>query len=147
MDVLTEDDHARGCPGREYECTCGYDARLADEIARLRLRVWCELAKIVADVLSQHGLDVRGPEDGDLDEVEKARWAVCQEIVRALQQARADDRADRMEDALHRIVWWSEAYPLTVNRLSAAALRHVVEGLGKIAHEGLNPSRSLGQNR
>lgn len=51
------------------------------------------LAKIVADILSQHGLDVRGPEDGELDEVEQARWAVCQEIVqeivRALQEARS----------------------------------------------------------
>jgi hypothetical protein len=34
-DVL-EDDHARGCQGREYTCTCGYDERVADEIKRLR---------------------------------------------------------------------------------------------------------------
>jgi hypothetical protein len=35
-DVLTEDDHTRGCAGREYECTCGYDERVAAEIKRLR---------------------------------------------------------------------------------------------------------------
>ena len=39
LDVLTEDDHARGCQGREYTCTCGYDERVADEIERLRLEI------------------------------------------------------------------------------------------------------------
>lgn len=29
-------DHARGCQGREYTCTCGYDDQQADEIERLR---------------------------------------------------------------------------------------------------------------
>lgn len=26
--VLSADDHRRGCQGREYACTCGYDDRL-----------------------------------------------------------------------------------------------------------------------
>lgn len=34
-DVLA-DDHARGCQGREYECTCGHDAAKDAEIERLR---------------------------------------------------------------------------------------------------------------
>lgn len=41
--VFTNDDHGRGCQGREYSCTCGYDDRVdavaaaaADEIERLR---------------------------------------------------------------------------------------------------------------
>jgi hypothetical protein len=38
-DILTADDHARGCAGREYACTCGYDDRLAAEIRRLRAEV------------------------------------------------------------------------------------------------------------
>lgn len=37
--MLTGDDHARGCAGREYACTCGYDERVAAEIKRLRARV------------------------------------------------------------------------------------------------------------
>lgn len=47
-DVLTEDDHARGCAGREYECTCGYDSRVFDEIARLRLKL-SNIAKHTTD--------------------------------------------------------------------------------------------------
>lgn len=67
------------------------------------------------------------------------------------------DRIDTMEEALHRIVQWSEAYPLTVfpepdlkkaralleaggmtlDSLSAHAMRHVVEGVGKIARRAL----------
>lgn len=34
-DLLTA-DHERGCRGREYECSCGYDAAKDAEIARLR---------------------------------------------------------------------------------------------------------------
>jgi hypothetical protein len=26
-DISQNDDHSRGCQGRQYECTCGYDAR------------------------------------------------------------------------------------------------------------------------
>jgi hypothetical protein len=73
------------------------------------------------------------------------------EIV-ALQQSN-----DRMERALRAIVSWSEAYPLTVfpepdfikarelleaggmtlDAISASSMRHVVEGVGKIAKEAL----------
>lgn len=45
-DIYATDDHARGCQGREYECTCGYDERsaatareAAAEITRLRALV------------------------------------------------------------------------------------------------------------
>ncbi len=38
------DDHERGCQGREYDCSCGYDGKrdtllveAADEIERLRM--------------------------------------------------------------------------------------------------------------
>ena len=67
---------------------------------------------------------------------------------------------DQMEEALQRIIRWAEAYPLdvfpepdkdyyrkaaevltangmTLDRLSAAAMRHVVKGVEKIAREGL----------
>lgn len=43
--ISTHDDHSRGCQGREYSCTCGYDDRwaaltteAADEIERLTAR-------------------------------------------------------------------------------------------------------------
>jgi len=34
-DILVS-DHIRGCRGREYECTCGYDQAKDEEIERLR---------------------------------------------------------------------------------------------------------------
>lgn len=35
MDIEAQ-DHARGCEGRNYACTCGYDDRLISELSRLR---------------------------------------------------------------------------------------------------------------
>lgn len=66
-------------------------------------------------------------------------------------------REEKMETALRQIMAWSEAYPLTVfaepdykkaaellraggmtlDSISADAMRHVVEGVGKIAREAL----------
>lgn len=69
-------------------------------------------------------------------------------------------REERLADALERIVQWSEAYPtsvfpepdadylrrahevltangVTLDRLSADAMRHVILGIGKIAREAL----------
>ena len=34
-DILAR-DHERGCQGREYHCSCGYDDAVANEIIRLR---------------------------------------------------------------------------------------------------------------
>ncbi len=41
------EDHDRGCHGREYSCSCGYDdqrdllvVEAADEIERLRAALW-----------------------------------------------------------------------------------------------------------
>ena len=71
---------------------------------------------------------------------------------------RANAKIDRLEDALHRIESWSRAYPLevfpepdfkkvaellkaggvTLDAVSASNMRHVVEGVGKIAREALN---------
>jgi hypothetical protein len=70
------------------------------------------------------------------------------------------ERVERMEEALRRIAEWSDAYPLavfpepdaayyakahrvlvdngmTLDRLSAAGMRHVVRGVGRIAKEAL----------
>jgi hypothetical protein len=70
------------------------------------------------------------------------------------------DRAERMEEALQRIAEWAKAYPLdvfpepskeyyakaaevlkangmTIDRLSAAAMRHVITQVGKIAEGAL----------
>ena len=67
------------------------------------------------------------------------------------------DRVDDLEEALQRIVQWSEAYPIdifpqldwkkaaellkaggiTLDAVSAHCMRHVVEGVGKIASEAL----------
>jgi hypothetical protein len=68
------------------------------------------------------------------------------------------DRIEQLEEALHRIVQWSEAYPLdifpepdweqarwalqeygiTLDAISAHCMRHVIEGVGKIAREALD---------
>ena len=72
-----------------------------------------------------------------------------------------EDKLDLYEKALHRIASWASAYPLavfpepdkayykrahevltangmTLDRLSAAAMRHVVEGVGRIARDALD---------
>jgi hypothetical protein len=67
------------------------------------------------------------------------------------------DRVERYEDALRRIVEWSEAYPLSVfpepdwneaakllhaggvslDAISASCMRHVVAGVAEIARDAL----------
>lgn len=44
--AYASDDHERGCKGREYDCSCGYDGKrdplmneAADEITRLRAAI------------------------------------------------------------------------------------------------------------
>ncbi len=55
------EDHDRGCHGREYSCSCGYDDQrdpllvgAADEIARLR----AALRDIIQDSFSVYAIDV-----------------------------------------------------------------------------------------
>ena len=68
-----------------------------------------------------------------------------------------EDRVDILEQALHKVASWSDAYPLevfpepdwekarklledggmTLDSVSAACMRHVVEGVGKIAKDAL----------
>lgn len=70
------------------------------------------------------------------------------------------DRIDELVEALQRIVSWSEAYPIdvfpepdlkkarellaaggiTIDAISAHCMRHVVEGVGKIARHALGQS-------
>lgn len=35
-DKIEEQGHKRGCEGRNYACTCGYDDRVEAELSRLR---------------------------------------------------------------------------------------------------------------
>ena len=69
----------------------------------------------------------------------------------------SDDATDRYIEALQQIVAWSEAYPLDIfpepdwkragdllraggislGAISASNMRHVVEGVGKIARDAL----------
>jgi hypothetical protein len=71
-----------------------------------------------------------------------------------------EQRIDVLEDALRRILQWSEAYPLTVfpepdfakaakllqaggvslDAVSASNMRHVVKGIGEIARRALGDS-------
>jgi hypothetical protein len=72
------------------------------------------------------------------------------------------ERAERYEDALQQIVQWSEAYPLavfpepdwkkaaallkaggiTLDAVSGSCMRHVVEGIGRIAREALHDTET-----
>jgi len=83
-------------------------------------------------------------------------------VLRAVSDADvvAEDRAERMEEALLRIAQWAEAYPLaafpepdadyfrrahevlvangmSLDRISASNMRHVIQQVGKIAREAL----------
>lgn len=69
-----------------------------------------------------------------------------------------EEENDRLREALWKIAQWAKAYPLTVfpepdwkkvcelleaggmtlDRISASNMRHVVEGVGKIAQGALN---------
>jgi hypothetical protein len=69
-----------------------------------------------------------------------------------------EDRSDRMEEALHRIAQWADAYPLevfpepdlkkarmlledggmTLDAISAHAMRHVITQVGDIARKALS---------
>lgn len=52
-------------------------------------------AKMVAQILSEHGLHVSSPDDGDLDDVERERWDACVRIIKALE-----------EDTPKRMILW-----------------------------------------
>ncbi len=41
-------------------------------------------AKLVASILTHHGLPVMAPDEASLDDVERERWAVCVQIETAL---------------------------------------------------------------
>ena len=75
------------------------------------------------------------------------------------------NQCDKQETALHRIEQWSQAYPLTIFRkpdypaihaalaaagltldaVSADCMRHVVEGVGRIAREALSSPAAVPQ--
>jgi hypothetical protein len=59
-------DHQKGCDGRTYTCTCGYDEAQAAEIARLR-EALRDIAKY--DVGLQNLID-----DGVYEETETSRY-------------------------------------------------------------------------
>lgn len=75
---------------------------------------------------------------------------------------RREEEIDRLTTALHQIVQWAEAYPLkifpepdfvvcaaalkragqTLDAVSASNMRHVVEGVGKIARDAIRKGES-----
>jgi hypothetical protein len=54
------------------------------------------------------------------------------------------DRMNRLEEALHRVAFWAEAYPESafpepsLDRLAAASMRHVVTQIAHIARTALD---------
>ena len=91
-------------------------------------------------------------DDDQPDRVSEAELMACEKERDALRA-----RVAKLEGELQRIVRWSEAYPLaifpepdlkqarelleaggmTLDALSASAMRHVVNGVGKIAKAAL----------
>ena len=92
------------------------------------------------------------------DRIEKLNATIVQQATELGEQ---DSRIEEQETALQRIVQWSEAYPhqvfpepddaylknarevleangMTLDRIAADCMRHVVEGVGKIAREALD---------
>jgi hypothetical protein len=88
----------------------------------------------------------------------RQQCAACNVILN--EQRRERERPLRMEEALHQIAQWADAYPLkvfpepdeayyakanevlkangmTLDRLSAAAMRHVIKQVGEIAKGAL----------
>jgi hypothetical protein len=91
--------------------------------------------------------------------------ALARQLARSMQRnAKLHVRNSTLDDALQRIVQWSEAYPLqvfpepdfkraaellqaggiTLDAMSASSIRHVIEGVGKIAREALIEGASDG---
>jgi hypothetical protein len=97
----------------------------------------------------------------DCDALRDARHTDSQRmVVMADNYERLDDRLSVLTEALQRIAQWADAYPLdvfpepdlkkarelleaggiTLDSISAHCMRHVVEGVGKIAREALGES-------
>jgi hypothetical protein len=67
--IFRSDDHKRGCQGREYSCSCGYDARiqaLAEEAAAALTRLIAERDGLAGhveqlvellDIIKEHWID------------------------------------------------------------------------------------------
>lgn len=54
LDISQNDDHARGCQGRQYTCTCGFDDRAfatADEAASLIQSQAARISELEAGLL------------------------------------------------------------------------------------------------
>ena len=94
-----------------------------------------------------------------MDEIDKIieHYDVCSAVERI---STLEDRIDTLEQALHQIDHWSQAYPqevfpkpdseylaeaakvleqngMSLGRISANTMRHVITGVGKIAREAL----------
>jgi regulator of replication initiation timing len=92
------------------------------------------------------------------EEIQRLGNALVEENERLrAENERLETENDRLETALHQIEQWSRAYPLkvfpepdfervhellkaggiSIDSVSASNMRHVVEGVGKIAREAL----------
>lgn len=108
-------------------------------------------ARIGADRMAMGLSCIPDPLRGDMAEIERLREEGTVELAKAMM------KIERQETALERIEQWSRAYPLTIfpepnlkrarelleaggmtlDAISAHAMRHVVEGVGKIARRAL----------
>jgi hypothetical protein len=131
-------DHAQGVMDELAE-EKGYREAFQRELAELRQDVAeaCQASGVMLTALQPEAMTI-------VSSVCGRHGALC-------------ERADKAEEALWRIEQWSQAYPLevfpepdlslarrgleavgiTMDAVSASNMRHVVEGVGKIARDAL----------
>jgi hypothetical protein len=79
--AMTPEELRADCEARGT--TMEAEAAQARAIFNRAIRV-VDRARIVAEVLSDHGLHVSTPFDGDMDDAEQERWHACLKVSRAL---------------------------------------------------------------
>ena len=57
--LVLQDDHKRGCEGRNYICSCGYEAKVQDVAEEVRDRgtpnLLVDAQQVLAEVFKDHG--------------------------------------------------------------------------------------------
>lgn len=63
-DKIEEQGHKRGCEGRNYACTCGYDDRVEAELSRLRSALENAPDRRHFEILAEAMAEVKATSDG-----------------------------------------------------------------------------------
>jgi hypothetical protein len=126
------EDHARKCEGRNYTCTCGYDAE--SELLRRRSGVYEEILRTVC-----HHLELPQSEGGPADDLRLYDQAL---EAADLYTKKAD--ADLAENKSRRFKAEAEAYRLQeALKTVLAALAATTSVLSRAQQESCKPSKAV----